>query len=137
NLLADSSKVFWEERLQKMWETRSVIPKPLMLEFLDWAKKPIPHLCNYSTYKENGVGQKRILLLIIPLKRIEVLKNSGNIMVLENTPDYGQRYQHSSKLNYKEIRGCKAARKHILSHITKEIPHTTDLTTNVRTNQQQ
>jgi len=135
NLLADSSKVFWEERLQKMWETRSVIPKPLMLEFLDWAKKPIPHLCNYSTYKEIGEGQKRILLLIIPLKRIEVLKNSGNIMVLENTPDYGQRYQHGSKLNFKEIRWCKAARKHILSNITKEIPNTRDLAIIVGTNQ--
>src|SRR5690606_38083144 len=49
--------------------------------------------------------------------------------------DYGQMYQHGSKLNFIEIRWCKEARKHILSNITKELPNTKDLAHIVGTNQ--
>lgn len=135
DLLTEPSKGVWKERLDMIRGTDRYDDKPMILEFLDWDKTPLPHLCNFSTFNENGDGPNRVLFNIIPLQRIENLRNSGNLMVLENMAVYGKKNKPGSKMKYTEIRWCKEARKHILGNITKELPSTKNLALMVGTNQ--
>src|SRR5690606_36128600 len=126
-----------QERLDLICMKMAHHDKPMVLNFLNWDKSPAPHLCNYSVFKEREDGPQRIVLNIIPIERVESLKNSKGKMVLEKDFLLRKNYKRKAKgakMKYNEIQWCREVRNHILANIRKVPPSTEELARLVGTN---